>query len=287
MGKSTLVNALVGTKVSIVSPRAQTTRHRIMGVLHRPNAQLVFLDTPGIHEPRDRLGDQMIRGARGAVVDVDVVLLVVDSSRPEPGKGDARAAKISISSGAPTLLVLNKIDLIPPEARQDRIERYSELGDFDAVIPISAMNGWNLDTLLDEILDRVPPGGPRYFPEESVTDRPTAFLVGELVREKILHLTKEEVPHSTAVVVREAEERPGPVYYVAADIVVDRASQKGILIGSGGSMIRKVGEAARIEVEELLGIKVYLDLFVRVEKGWRDNPSMLNELGLSDDPRGY
>jgi len=285
VGKSTLVNALVGTKVSIVSPKPQTTRHRIMGVLHRPDLQLVFLDTPGIHEPKDRLGDAMMRGARGAVADVDAVLLLVDGSRPEAGRGDSRAAKITVASGAPTILVINKIDLIPAHEREARIAEYARLGEFTAVIPVSALNGWNLDTLMDEILALIPPGGPRYFPEDAFTDRSTGFLAGELVREKILLMTREEVPHAVAVTVREIEERPGPLLYIAADIVVERGSQKSILIGRGGSMIKKIGEAARLEAEDLLGIRIYLDLFVRVEKGWRDDPGLLGELGLSDDPR--
>ncbi len=287
VGKSTLVNALVGTKVSIVSDKPQTTRHRIMGVVHRPDTQLVLLDTPGIHQPRDRLGDQMIRGARRALVDVDVILLLVDGARPYPGEGDSRAATMALSSGIPVILVINKIDAIAAEERETRIARYRALGAFDAVVPISALHAWNLDVLLDEILERVPPGGPKYFPDDAVTDRSMSFFAGELVREKILHLTREEVPHATAVVVRDTEERPGPLLYIAADIIVDRQSQKSILIGKGGRMIRDIGRKAREEVEAFLGIQVYLDLFVRVERGWRDRPGMLNELGLSDDPRGF
>ncbi|MFO7942190.1 MAG: GTPase Era [Bacillota bacterium] len=285
VGKSTLVNSLVGSKVTIVSPRPQTTRHRIMGILHRPDAQVVFLDTPGIHEPQDRLGEGMLRGARDAVIDVDMTLLVVDASRTRPGSGDSRAADICESAGAPTILVVNKIDDIPTEEREDRIARYARIGDFDVVVPVSALRGWNLDTLLSEILERLPAGGPRYFPEDTVTDRPTTFLASELVRERVFYLTKEEVPHCTTVVVREAEERPGPILYLAMDIVVERASQRGILIGRGGKMIKRIGETARSQVEELLGIKVYLDLYVRVEKGWRDDPRALDELGFSDHKR--
>ncbi|MFP4201223.1 MAG: GTPase Era, partial [Clostridia bacterium] len=195
-------------------------------------------------------------------------------------------AGICESAGIPTILVVNKIDDIPVEEREGRIEQYSRLGDFEAVVPVSALRGWNLDTLLDEILERIAAGGPKYFPEDTVTDRPATFLASELVRERVFYLTKEEVPHCTAVVIRETEERPGAVFYIAMDIIVERTSQRGILIGRGGKMIKRIGEQARSEVEEMLGVKVYLDLFVRVKKGWRDDPRALDELGLSDDKRG-
>ncbi len=283
VGKSTLVNALTGEKVSIVSSKPQTTRNRTMGILHRPNLQIVFLDTPGIHQPQDKLGEQMVKGARGALEDVDVVLFVVDGTRSKPGRGDQRAANFLSGGSAPAILVVNKTDKICAGELDERLAAYQKLAHFDGSIGVSALTGARIPKLLDMVVARIPPGGPPYFPEDMVTDQPLTYLAGELVREKILELTQEEIPYSTAVVVREAEARPNDRFYIAADIIVERGSQKGILIGKGGRMIKRIGEQARTDVEHLLGVGVYLDLFVRVEKRWRNRPAVLQEFGLLDE----
>ncbi len=279
VGKSTLVNRLVGHKISIVSEKPQTTRNRIRGILNGEDLQIVFVDTPGIQRPRDRLEENMVRGARSAIGDVDVNLLVVDGSRKRPGRGDQACAGLVDQALCPSILVINKMDAVPVGQREERISAYRALGDFDRVVAASALHGHNMDVLMDEIVTRLP-AGPRYFPAEMTTDQPMPFLVAELIREKILEVTEQEVPYSTAVSIVKVEEREGGHYYLAADILVERDSQKGILIGKGGRMIKTIGERSRKDVERALGVRVYLDLFVRVQKKWRDNYAILKELGL-------
>ncbi len=279
VGKSTLVNALVGQKISIVSEKPQTTRNRIRGILNTEDMQIIFVDTPGIQRPRDRLEEHMVRGARSVVGDVDVNLLVVDGSRKRPGRGDMACADLVDGAHLPAILVVNKMDAVPAEQREERLDAYRSLGDFDAVVAASALHGHNLDVLMDEIVTRLP-AGPRYFPRELATDQSMPFQVAELIREKILELTEQEVPYSVAVAIVQAEQRKGGNYYLAADILVERDSQKGILIGRGGRMIKTIGERSRKEVERVLGVKVYLELYVRVQKRWRDSHVILRELGL-------
>ncbi len=283
VGKSTLVNQLVGNKVAIVSRRPQTTRNRIRGIMNTESAQVVFVDTPGIQKPRDRLEEHMVRAASRTVNDVDVVLFVVDGSRPQPGPGDAHCAELIARSDTPALLVVNKLDLVDRDERDARIDEYRELGDFAAVVATSALHGHGIDILRWELLKLLPRGGPRYYPVDMSTDQPTSFQVAELIREKILELTEQEVPYSTAVQIIQMEDRGERRHYVAADILVERQSQRGILIGRRGRMIRAIGERSRREVELLLGVKIYLDLHVRVQKNWRENMSILDELGVRAD----
>ncbi len=283
VGKSTLVNQLVGHKVAIVSRRPQTTRNRIRGIANTEDAQIIFVDTPGIQKPRDRLEEHMVRAARRTVDDVDVVLFVVDGSRPQPGQGDLNCASIVNRSDTPAVLVVNKLDLVDRKERDARIDTYRDLGEFDAVVATSALHGGGIDILRWELMKLLPRGGPRYYPSDVTTDQPTSFLVAELIREKVLELTEQEVPYSTAVQVVQIEDRGDSNFYIAADILVERHSQRGILIGRGGRMIRTIGERSRREVEKLLDISIYLDLHVRVQKNWRENFSILDELGVRVD----
>lgn len=283
VGKSTMVNSLVGQKVSIVSDKPQTTRNRIRGILNTPETQIVFIDTPGIQRPRDRLEEHMVRGARGVLEDVDAILFIVDGSRERPGKGDVSCARLVSGASPPAILVVNKMDLVHVEERGERLEAYSALGDYHAVLAVSALHGHNLDLLMDELLDLLPRGGPRYFPADMTTDRPVSFVVAELIREKVLQLTEQEVPYATAVQIRDVQERDDGSFYIAADILVERTSQKGILIGRGGRMIKAIGQRSREEVETTLGVRVFLDLHVRVQKKWRDSQAVLRELGLAPE----
>ncbi len=283
VGKSTLVNSLVGRKVSIVSDKPQTTRNRIRGILNTPDTQIVFIDTPGIQRPRDRLEEHMVRGARGVLRDVDAILFIVDGSRERPGKGDVSCARFITEVTAPAIMVVNKMDLVHVEKRDERLEAYASLGEYRAVLAVSALHGHNLELLMDELLQLLPRGGPRFFPADMTTDQPVSFVVAELIREKVLQLTEQEVPYATAVQIRDAQERDDGTFYLAADILVERASQKGILIGRGGRMIKAIGQRSREEVETALGVRVFLDLHVRVQKKWRESQAVLRELGLAPE----
>ena len=280
VGKSTLVNRLVGDKVSIVTSKPQTTRTRVRGIINTNDMQLVFLDTPGFHFPQDRLGKQMVKKARQSTRDVDVIIFCVDGSRAEPGRGDKNCAELAAAADNPVVLAVNKIDKIAESVRSGRIDSYSQLADFDHVMGISALTGENIDELLKALKQLLPRGGPRYFPPDMKTDRPLTFLIGELVREKVMVLTSQEIPYSTAVDVRSLEQRQEDTYYIGCDILVERNSQKGILIGKGGKMIKEIGQRSRNDVEDLLGVSVYLDLHVKVKKDWRDDALALRDLDL-------
>ncbi len=281
VGKSTLVNRFVGQKVAIVSDKPQTTRNRILGVLTQPEAQIVFIDTPGMHRPSHKLGEYMVDTARKAVPDADVVLLVVDGSVP-PGAEDQLAADhVGKSGRAPTLLVMNKMDLLRPDRVQDHVEGYRALGDFDDWMMTSASLGHNMDKLQAMIVARLPLG-PRYFPEGQVTDVNERFLCGELVREQALRLLQQEVPHAVAVTVDEFKEREASPTYIGATIYVERESQKGIVIGAKGAMLKRIGAAARAEIEKELGTRVYLELWVKVRPKWRRDESSLRNVGYQD-----
>lgn len=278
MGKSTLVNRLVGERVAIVSDKAQTTRHRIMGVLHRPGAQVVLLDTPGMHRPRHRLGEWMLKVAHRSLSDADLAIFVVDGSYPRPGAGDLRVASQLAVAKTPTIMVVNKIDQVPPTAVPAVVAAYEPLGNFIAVIPASALTGVGVDQVETVILSRLQPG-PAYFPADVYTDQPERVLAGELIREQVLHLTREEIPHAVSVEVQEMILRPNGKTYVSAAIYVERESQKGILIGRGGGLLREIGTRARREIEPLLGTPVYLDLWVKVKADWRNREGSLRSLG--------
>jgi GTP-binding protein Era len=278
VGKSTLLNALLGEKVAIVSEKPQTTRNRIRGVKNLKDAQIVFVDTPGIHRARGLLNEYMVREAMATLKDVDGVLYMVEAKR-----GIDRLEEFIISSlkrlKAPVILVINKVDVVDKPAVLPLIEEYSRLFPFVEIVPISALKGDGVDVVLD-ILPGMLPEGPRYFPEDMVTDQPERFLVSEIIREKVFMFTKQEVPYSVAVFVEEfKEEGEKNLVSIKAAINVERASQKGIIIGKRGKMIKTIGSSARADIERLLGVKVYLELFVRVQKEWTKDQRSLKEFG--------
>jgi len=285
VGKSSLCNRLVGEKVAIVSDKPQTTRTRIMAVLHLPGAQAVLVDTPGIHKPKDGLGRQMTAQAREALSGIEVACLIVDASSPAPGSNDRRAAHHVLAAECPRLLILNKIDLVPEPERPARQAAYAALAPadapFDEVLLVSATTGAGEAALIAALRARLPEG-PAYFPEDAITDRPEQFLAAELVREHALHLLRDEVPHAVAVTVEEWQARDSGVVYIGATLYVERESQKGIVIGKGGAMLRAIGQAARQEIELRLGSPVYLDIRVKVKEDWRDRPGSLSILGLNE-----
>jgi GTP-binding protein Era len=299
VGKSTLLNAFIERKLAIMSDKPQTTRNRILGVYNRDDAQVVFLDTPGIHKPHHRLGEYMNKVATSTIPEVDVVLFVVDGSSPQPGEGDKFVAEAIARSGQPAVLVVNKMDklakredwypvmaayatLSDPKVRADNPEATGNTIEWLDVVPVSAVANKNIDKLLDLIVDRMDEG-PQYYPEDMVTDQPERFVIAEFIREKILQLTRDEVPHSVAVEVEELARRESGVVYVGASIYVERDSQKGIIIGAKGAMLRQIGAKARVDIEELLGSKIFLELFVKVREDWRNKQSVLRTLGYRDE----
>jgi GTP-binding protein Era len=280
VGKSTLMNQFVGEKVAIVSSKPQTTRSRILGILTRKTFQVIFVDTPGIHRPFHRLGEIMVNTATNVIPDADAVLFMVDVS-VMPSKEDRMIAGIlEDQRGIPIVLVLNKMDLLSPEQVEAHTEAYWDLAPFhDEWMMTIATEGVNLAALLDRIVVALPEG-PRYYPREYITDQTEREIVAELIREQILRHTYHEVPHSVAVVVEEFAEREEGVTYIAANVFVERESQKGIIIGRGGRMIRRIGSDAREAVERLIGGGVYLDLWVKVREGWREDERELRRLGF-------
>lgn len=277
-GKSTLLNTLMGRKVVIISDKPQTTRNRIRCILTEERGQVIFFDTPGIHKPKHRLGEYMVTAAITSLKGVDLAVYVVDASVPY-GQGEAKVLSLIMESGVPCILALNKIDLLSKEDILSRISQFAQLGEFREIIPVSAVTKDNTARLLDLIFADLPPG-PMYFPEDSIIDQPEQFLIAELIREKLLQLTREEVPHSVAVVVERMEEEKSLIK-LGAVILVERDSQKGIVIGRGGNILKQVGTLAREEIEKLLGSKVFLELFVKVKKDWRNRQDSLRELGYN------
>jgi GTP-binding protein Era len=279
-GKSTLLNRLVGTKLAIVSDKPQTTRTRIIGVKHRADAQIVFVDTPGIHRPMHRMNVRMVDAAVDATRDVDVVGLLVDVGE-RPGKGDRFVLDLLKGVKAPVFLILNKIDLVKKTRLLPMIQQYADMKRFEEIIPVSAATGDNVDRLEQAIVDRLPEGEPLY-PQDYLTDQPERVLAAELVREKILQFTRAELPFSSAVVVDRFEEPEGDrgILKLYCTIVVERESQKPIVVGRGGAMIKRIGTAAREDLERLFGARVFLDLHVRVKSEWREDDAVLNRIGL-------
>jgi GTP-binding protein Era len=279
-GKSTLLNRLVGTKLAIVSDKPQTTRTRILGVKNYPDAQVVYLDTPGIHRPLHRMNVRMVDAAVDTIREVDVLCLVVDVTEP-PGKGDRFVLDLLKHTDAPVFLVLNKIDLIKKNTLLPLLQQYGELGTFAEIVPASAGTGDNVDRLERVILERLPEGEPRY-PPDYLTDQPERFFAAEIVREKLLQLTHAEIPFSSAVVIDRFEEPQGKngTLNLYCSIVVERESQKPIVIGRGGDMIKRIGIAAREDLEKFFDTKVFLDLHVRVKAEWREDEGVLNDIGL-------
>ncbi|MCL6516358.1 GTPase Era [Alicyclobacillus sp.] len=281
VGKSSLLNALVGRKVAIMSNRPQTTRNRIRGVLTTPEAQVVFIDTPGIHEPRHRLGQYMVEAAVATLREVDVILLVVDAQRPDT-KEDHLVFERLKGVRTPVLLVINKIDLVPKPEVLEVIGRLKDVHPFRHIIPVSARDGTQLDELARLLIAELPTG-PKYYPEDMITDHPERFIIAEYIREKVLHLTREEVPHSVMVDIEQLERREETnVLYVHAVIYTERDSQKAILIGRRGAMLKQIGQLARQELEALFGTRVYLELWVKVKKDWRNRPGLLHQFGFDD-----
>ena len=279
VGKSTLVNRLVGQKVAIVSDKPQTTRNRILAVVNRPGAQLVLFDTPGIHKPMHEMNRRMVDAAVKSIGQGDVVLWVNEVTEP-PGPGDAFIHRLLVKSGLPVVLALNKIDRLPKPKILPALETWGRYGQFEDIVPVSALKGDNVDRLEQVLIGKLPEHAPLY-PEEFLTDLPERFFVGEMVRERILHHTREEIPYVTGVVIESFKEEEGLVR-IEASILVERDNQKGILIGKGGSMLKTVGSEARQQIEAFLGTKVFLGLFVKVRERWRENESILGDMGLGD-----
>jgi GTPase len=274
-GKSTLVNALVGGKVSIVTPVAQTTRNRILGIVQQPDAQVILMDTPGIHRPLSRLNKQMMAFVLEALEERDLALMIADASAPF-GKGDEFAIQLVAEHAPRSILLLNKIDLVRKPKLLPLIDRYAKLHNFEEIYPISALKGMGLADALEAVVARLPEG-PAYFPPETYTDQPERFLASEIVRERVIRNTHQELPHASAVLVESFEESD-TLTQIHATILVERESQKPIVIGAGGRRIKQIGSEARLELEKLFPPKVYLRLFVRVEPHWRDSRQTIASL---------
>lgn len=281
VGKSTLMNHLVGQKVAIMSDKAQTTRNRIRGVLTEEDYQIIFLDTPGIHKPRSKLGEQLVKTAQDTLYGVDLILFLIDATEGM-GSGDQFIIENLKNLRTPVYLVINKIDQVHPEELLPIIDKYRQRYAFKEVIPISALHGNNTSRLIDLIVQDLPEG-PQFYPSDTVTDHPERFIASEIIREKVLQLTKEEIPHSVAVVIEEMKLRDHKqMMDIHATIFTERNSQKGILIGKNGSLLKEVGQRARRELETLLGYKIYLDLWIKVKKDWRNEELVLRQFGFHD-----
>ncbi|QDR80931.1 GTPase Era [Sporomusa termitida] len=278
VGKSTLMNNLIGQKIAIMSDKPQTTRNKIMGVLTQADAQILFIDTPGIHKPKHKLGEYMLKEAEGSLRDVDVILFVVDVTAAI-GPGERYILEQLANVRTPVILAVNKIDRIDKPKLFAIIEKYTSQFQFAAVVPISALDHTNFAGLIGEIKTFLEPG-PQYYPEDMITDQPERLVIAELIREKVLHLTKEEIPHAILVDIEEIATRANDDLYVRAVIYVERDSQKGIVIGAGGHLLKDIGRFARADIENLLGSKVYLDLWVKVKKDWRNRANVLKSYGF-------
>ncbi|HIY93931.1 GTPase Era [Companilactobacillus sp. HBUAS56275] len=280
VGKSTFMNRIIKEQIAITSPKAQTTRNKIQGIYTDDERQIIFLDTPGIHKPHNDLDQYMDKAAISALKEVDAVLFMTEAGE-KAGPGDKFIIEELKKVKAPVFLILNKIDLINPDEMMPQIDEYKDLMDFAEIIPISATNGNNVDDLIDS-LTKALPVGPQYYADDQITDHPEYFIVGELIREKILEDTRDEIPHSIAVVVESMNQRSeAGKLQIEAYIYVERDSQKPIVIGRGGSMLKHIGIGSRIKIEHLLGEKVNLKLWVRVKKNWRDDPAFLASAGYS------
>ena len=281
VGKSTLLNRIVGQKIAIMSDKAQTTRNKIQGVYTTEEAQLIFIDTPGIHKPKHRLGDFMVETAYSALREVDAVLFMI-AADDKRGRGDDFIIERLKNVDSPVYLIINKIDKVHPDQLLGIIDDYRQQMDFKEIIPISATEGNNFETLMKTLVSQMPEG-PQYFPDDQITDHPEYFIVSELVREKVLLLTRDEVPHSVAVVVDSMKRNEDDKVHIQATIIVERDSQKGIIIGKGGKMLKNIGSKARRDIELLLGDKVYLELWVKVQKDWRDKQTYLTDYGYKSE----
>lgn len=280
VGKSTLTNSLIGEKIAIMSDRPQTTRNKIMCILNTDDAQIMFLDTPGIHKPHHKLGEYMVRTAESTLQEVDVILFVVDAAEKR-GPGEDYILELLRKVRTPVILVVNKIDKLQDKSRLFKImDEYSRLYKFVAIVPVSALNDGEFPGLVSEIT-RLLPEGPAYFPDDVLTDQPERVIAAEMIREKVLRLTRDEIPHSVAVEVEEFKEREDESVYIRATIFVERDSQKGIVIGAKGSLLKKIGQQARADIENLLYCKVFLDLWVKVKPDWRNQDKALKQFGYN------
>ena len=280
VGKSTLLNRILGQKIAITSNKPQTTRNRILGIHNFTGGQALFVDTPGIHKAKGKLNRFMVDQAVGACADVDLILFLVEAG-DSPGGGDEYILKLLDKASAPVFLIINKIDLVKPPKLLSLIQQYTERFEFAQVIPVSAKSGNGVPDMLQAIEPYLPQG-PQYYPDDMLTDQPERFIVAELVREKIMRRTSEEIPYGVGVQVDSFEEKPEKnLVVIQATIHVERDSHKKIIVGKGGHMIRTVGQEARKDMERLLGTRVFLELFVRVDKDWSQNERMLRELGYS------
>ena len=281
VGKSTFVNRVIGHKIAIMSDKAQTTRNKIQGVMTRDDAQIIFIDTPGIHKPKHKLGDYMMRVAKNTLSEIDAIMFMVNVNE-DIGRGDEYIMEMLKNVKTPIFLVLNKIDLVHPDTLMPKIEQYQSYMDFTDIIPISALEGLNVDHFID-VLKSFLPEGPKYYPDNQISDHPQQFVVSEIIREKILHLTSEEIPHAIGVnvdrMIKEDEDR----VRIEATIYVERDSQKGIVIGKGGKKLKEVGKRARRDIEMLLGSKVYLELWVKVQRDWRNKVNFIRQIGYVED----
>lgn len=277
VGKSTLLNHVVGQKVAIMSDTPQTTRNKIQGVITTNEAQMVFIDTPGIHKPSHRLNDFMLKSAYSTFNEVDIILFMVNAEEKRGG-GDNFIMEKLANIKTPKFLIINKIDKISPEYLLKIITDYISVLEFDEVIPISATQGNNVPEMLETIKGYLPVG-PQYYPDDHITDHPEYFIVSEFIREKVLQLTRDEIPHSVAVVVESMQRNEDDKIHVHATIIVDRASQKGMIIGKGGKMLKEIGTRARRDIEQMLGDKIYLELWVKVQRDWRDKQTYLQDYG--------
>lgn len=282
VGKSTFLNRVIGQKIAIMSDKPQTTRNKVQGVLTLQDAQMIFIDTPGIHKPKHKLGDFMMKVATNTLKEVDLILFMINATEGY-GRGDEFIIEKLKNVNTPVFLVVNKIDAIHPDELLPLIEQYQSLYPFAAVVPISALEGNNVEILLGQIKEHLPEG-PQFYPADQVTDHPERFIISELIREKVLHLTREEIPHSVAVVIDSIKKMDkSETINVMATIIVERDSQKGIVIGKQGKMLKEVGSRARIDIENLLGSKVFLELWVKVQKDWRNKASQLRDYGFNED----
>ena len=281
VGKSTFVNRVIGHKIAIMSDKAQTTRNKIQGVMTRDDAQIIFIDTPGIHKPKHKLGDYMMRVAKNTLSEIDAIMFMVNVNE-DIGRGDEYIMEMLKNVKTPIFWVLNKIDLVHPDTLMPKIDPYQSYMDFTDIIPISALEGLNVDHFID-VLKSFLPEGPKYYPDNQISDHPEQFVVSEIIREKILHLTSEEIPHAIGVnvdrMIKEDEDR----VRIEATIYVERDSQKGIVIGKGGKKLKEVGKRARRDIEMLLGSKVYLELWVKVQRDWRNKVNFIRQIGYVED----
>lgn len=280
VGKSTLLNAILGEKIAIVSNKPQTTRNRITGILTKGESQYVFMDTPGLHIPRTKLGDYMVKTASGAIGDVDAVILVVEAG-DRIRESERNIIKQLKQNGIPALLVINKIDRVNPEIVAKAIETYAPLYDFESVIPIAAVKNDGIDIVLKEC-ERFMHESPWFFPADEVTDQPERQIAAEIIREKLLRLLEDEIPHGTAVVIEDFKESSKMVS-IRAEIFCEKSSHKGIIIGKNGEMLKKIGTYAREDLESFFGTKVFLNLWVKIKENWRDNQNRLNEFGYKSE----